>query len=144
MAVPRWAGVTVPRWAAAAGLIGVVLVAFTPFPWPWAIGVSSVLSALFIAGAASLAPLLSNRLLVRIGAISYAMYLWHAIPVGLFEKETLAGNVFAMAAVVAITIGLALISERWIERPFRKPREQPISGFASDPTPSTTPSPSPS
>jgi len=136
--------VAVPRWAAAAGLIGVVIVAFTPFPWPWAIGVSSVLSAVFIAGAAGLAPVLSSRLLVRIGAISYGMYLWHAIPVGLLQDQTVAGNVFAMAAAVAITIGLALISERWIERPFRKPRELPVSGFASDPAPSTTPSPSPS
>ena len=116
--------VAVPRWAAAAGLIGVVIVAFTPFPWPWAIGVSSVLSAVFIAGAAGLAPVLSSRLLVRIGAISYGMYLWHAIPVGLLQDQTVAGNVFAMAAAVAITIGLALISERWIERPFRRPSAQ--------------------
>jgi peptidoglycan/LPS O-acetylase OafA/YrhL len=125
--------IRVPRWAAAAGLAGVVLVSFTPFPWPWAIGVSSVRCALVIAGGASLAPVLSDRRLVRIGEISYGMYLWHAIPVGLLNDQTLAGNVLAMAAAVAITIGLALISERWIERPFRRPREVPVSGFAAEP-----------
>lgn len=127
--------VAVPRWAAAASLIALFVVSFT-FLWPYAIGLSSVLSAVFIAGAATLAPMLSVRPLVRIGQISYGMYLWHAIPVGLFEKQTLAGNVLAMAAVVAITIALALASERWIEKPFRKPRQAPVSGFAADPLPS--------
>lgn len=129
--------VAVPRWAAAASLIALFVVSFT-FLWPYAIGLSSVLSAVFIAGAATLAPMLSVRPLVRIGQISYGMYLWHAIPVGLFEKQTLAGNVLAMAAVVAITIALALASERWIEKPFRKPRQAPVSGFASEPSPSVT------
>lgn len=127
--------VAVPRWAAAASLVALFVVSFT-FLWPYAIGLSSVLSAIFIAGAATLAPVLSARPLVRIGQISYAMYLWQAIPVGLFEKQTLAGNVLAMAAVVAITIALALASERWIEKPFRKPRQAPVSGFAADPLPS--------
>jgi peptidoglycan/LPS O-acetylase OafA/YrhL len=130
--------VAVPRWAAAVSGIALLVVSFT-FLWPYAIGLSSVLSAVFIAGAASLAPILSARPLVRMGQISYGMYLWHAIPVGLFQQQTLAGNVLAMAAVVAITIGLALISERWIERPFRRPRQEPVSGFASDPSPSPSP-----
>ena len=133
--------VAIPRWAAAASGIALFVVSFT-FLWPYAIGLSSVLSAVFIAGAAGLAPVLSARPLVRIGQISYGMYLWHAIPVGLFEQQTLAGNVLAMAAVVAITIALALASERWIERPFRKPRQQPVSGFASEPAPAPSPTPS--
>lgn len=115
--------IAVPRWAAAASGIALFVLSFT-FLWPYAIGLSSVLSAVFIAGAASLAPMLSARPLVRIGQISYGMYLWHAIPVGLLEQRTLAGDVFAMAAVVVITIVLALASERWIERPFRRPSKQ--------------------
>jgi peptidoglycan/LPS O-acetylase OafA/YrhL len=128
--------VAVPRWAAAASLIALFVVSFT-FLWPYAIGLSSVLSAVCIAGAATLAPMLSARPLVRVGQISYGMYLWHAIPVGLLEPHTKAGNIVAMAAVVAITIALALVSERWIEKPFRKPRQAPVSGFAADPVPST-------
>jgi peptidoglycan/LPS O-acetylase OafA/YrhL len=129
--------VKMPRWAAAASGIALLIVSFT-FLWPYAIGLSSVLSAVFIAGAASLAPVLSAKPLVRIGQISYGMYLWHAIPVGLLMPQTLAGNVLAMAAVVAITIALALVSERWIERPFRRPREAATSGFASERSPLTT------
>ena len=123
----------VPRWATAAALAGVVGVSFTPFAWPHAIAVSSVLSAVVVAGAATLAPILSTRPLVRIGQISYGMYLWHAIPVGLLNEQTLAGNVLAMAAVVVITIAVSLASERWIEKPFRKPRQAPVSGFAAEP-----------
>jgi peptidoglycan/LPS O-acetylase OafA/YrhL len=127
--------VNVPRWATALALIGVVALAFTPFPWPHAIAVSSVLSGVVVAGAGTLVPVLSSRPVVRIGQISYGMYLWHAIPVNLFMAETLAGNVAAMAGVVIITIALALVSERWIERPFRRPRQAPVSGFAAEPAP---------
>jgi peptidoglycan/LPS O-acetylase OafA/YrhL len=133
--------VAVPRWVAAASGIALFVVAFT-FLWPFAIGLSSVLGAVFIAGAAGLAPILSARPLVRIGQISYGMYLWHAIPVGLLEQQTLGGSVLAMAAVVVITIALALVSERWIERPFRRPREAPVSGFAAEPAPTPAPTPS--
>jgi peptidoglycan/LPS O-acetylase OafA/YrhL len=124
--------VALPRWAAWVGLVGVIVLSFTPFWWPHAISVASGLSALVVAGAASLAPVLSNRPMVRIGQISYGMYLWHAIPVGIFEKETLAGNVLAMAAVVAITIAVSLASERWIEKPFRKQRRIPVANPAPD------------
>ena len=131
--VPR----AVPRWLTIAGLIGVLVVAFTPFPWPYAIAASAFLSVIVVAGAGTIAGPLSNRILVRIGQISYGIYLWHEIPAGLFEQRTLAGDAAAMIAVVAITIGLALISERWIERPFRRPRQAPVSGFAAEPAPST-------
>ena len=136
--VPRVA----PRWAAAAGGIGVGILAFT-WVWPYAIGLSSILAALFISGASSLRPILANRALVRIGQISYGLYLWQALPVGLLEPQTLAGNVLAMVTVVVVSFALALASERWIERPFRRPRQEPVSGFAADPIlrPSSPPSP---
>jgi peptidoglycan/LPS O-acetylase OafA/YrhL len=126
----------VPRWAAAAGLVGVIAVSFSPFPWPHAISVSSALSAVVVAGAAALAPVLSWRPLVRIGQISYGMYLWHAIPAGLLMDQTAAGNVAAMVAVVVSTVAVSFASERWVEKPFRKPRQLPVSGFAAEPAPS--------
>jgi peptidoglycan/LPS O-acetylase OafA/YrhL len=114
-------GFKVPRWAAVAGFIGVFAVTFSGL-WPYSIALSSFASAIVVAGAASLKPLLAWRPLVRIGEISYGMYLWHAIPAGIFMDRTLAGDVVSMVAVVVITFGLALASERWIERPFRRPR----------------------
>lgn len=129
--------IAVPRWIAAAAGLAVVGLAFT-FLWPYAIGLSAFLSAVFIAGAPGLRPVLSNRVLVRIGQISYGLYLWQALPVGLFEQRTLAGDVVAMGTVVVISFALALASERWVERPFRKPRQAPVSGFASEPVPSAS------
>ena len=122
---------TAPRWAAIAGGIGVGVLSFT-WGWPYAIGLSSILAAIFISGSASLRPILTNRALVRIGQISYGLYLWQAIPVGLFQQQTLAGNVLAMASVVVVAFALALASERWIEKPFRPARQAPASGFAGD------------
>jgi peptidoglycan/LPS O-acetylase OafA/YrhL len=130
--------VRVPRWLTSAALAGVVAVSFTPFPWPYAIAVSALLSAVVVAGAGTITSALSNRVLVRVGQISYGIYLWHAIPAGLLQNETAAGNIAAMIAVVAASIGLALISERWIERPFRRPREQAVSGFVAEPSPSAS------
>jgi peptidoglycan/LPS O-acetylase OafA/YrhL len=113
--------VRIPRWAAVGAAVGLLALSVT-FVWPYAIALSSVLSAVVVAGAASVAAPLSWRPLVRVGEISYGLYLWHAIPVGLFMERTVAGDVLAMVAVVLITFGLALLSERWIEKPFRKPR----------------------
>lgn len=127
----RLVPIRVPRWAAAAAAVGLVVLSFS-FLWPYAIAISSLLSAMLVAGAAGVAAPLSWRPLVRVGEISYGLYLWHAIPVGLFMDRTLAGDVVAMATVVVITFALALISERWIEKPFRKARiAKPAPEFAA-------------
>lgn len=113
--------VRVPRWLAAAGLAGVFVVTFSGL-WPYSIALSSIASAIVVAGAAQIARPLSWRPLVRVGEISYGLYLWQALPAGLLLAETQAGNVLAMVGVVVIAFALALFSERWIERPFRRPR----------------------
>jgi peptidoglycan/LPS O-acetylase OafA/YrhL len=125
--------VRIPRWAAAAAAIGLIVLSLS-FIWPYAIALSSVLSAVLVAGAAQVAAPLSWRPLVRVGEISYGLYLWHAIPVGLFMERTVAGDVVAMVAVVVITFALALISERWIEKPFRRPRSTVAPTIASEPS----------
>ena len=93
-----------------------------------------MLSAVLVAGAASVAAPLSWRPLVRVGEISYGLYLWHAIPAGLLLAQTQAGNVLAMAAVVVIAFALALFSERWVERPFRRPRSTSSPARAHEPS----------
>ncbi len=82
--------VRVPRWAAIGAAVGLLALSLT-FVWPYAIAMSSVLSAVLVAGAASVARPLSWRPLVRVGEISYGLYLWHAIPVGLFMERTVGG-----------------------------------------------------
>lgn len=125
--------VRIPRWAAAGAAVGLVVLSLT-FLWPYAIALSSILSAVLVAGAASVAAPLSWRPLVRVGEISYGLYVWHAIPVGLFMEQTLAGDVFSMVAVVVITFALALFSERWIEKPFRRPRSTVAPATAPEPS----------
>ena len=105
--------VTAAAWVALAGL---AWFSFEPLP----IAATSICCAIAVAGAAP--GLLSARPLVRIGQISYGLYLWHMIPAMLLWDATAAGNVPAMVAVVAIAFVVALASERWIELPFRRRR----------------------
>ena len=125
--------IKVPRWAVIGAGAGLLVLCLS-FLGPYAIGISSVLIAVVVAGAATVARPLSWRPFVRIGQISYGLYLWHAIPVGLFNDRTLAGDVVAMAAAVAITFALALASERWVERPFRRPRAAQASTPVAQPS----------
>lgn len=67
---------------------------------------------------------LSSRFLVRTGQLSYGLYLWH-MPV----TWVLVRPVFEPAtalAVIVVTFTAALISERWIERPFRDVRARVV------------------
>lgn len=67
-------------------------------------------------------PGLTIRPLVRVGEISYGLYVWMAMPVAFLWPLTSIGYFPAMVAVWVVTFALALVSERWIERPWRKPR----------------------
>ncbi len=65
---------------------------------------------------------LSTRPVVFLGLISYSLYLWHW-PVIVFQNVGLWGDELPPRAVklilVAISFTLAILSWRWIERPFR-------------------------
>jgi peptidoglycan/LPS O-acetylase OafA/YrhL len=123
----------IPRWLAASALVGIFAVTFSGL-WPYSIALSSIASAIVVAGAAEIAAPLSWRPLVRVGEISYGLYLWQALPAGLLLAETQAGNVLAMVAVVVAAFALALFSERWIERPFRRPRKTSSPTRAQEPS----------
>jgi len=70
-----------------------------------------------------LAVLTDGAIVRRIGSVSYAMYLFHvAVITGvrkalLHDHRVLSSDAFVFALAFVITVGLALTSERWLERP---------------------------
>jgi len=110
------------------GLFGILYATFaydknTPFPSLYAlipiIGV--VLLILFSHKDTFVAKLLSLKVFVGIGLISYSAYLWHQ-PLFAFTRirlfETPSGSI--MLALSATSIGLAYMSWRFVEQPFRR------------------------
>jgi peptidoglycan/LPS O-acetylase OafA/YrhL len=107
---------------------GLVLYSFfyfsksTPFPGNYAI-IPTVGTALIILSATPntvVGQILSSRLFVGIGLISYSAYLWHQ-PLFAFAKHshpTIPSNAL-MAALAVLSIVLAYGSWRFVEAPFR-------------------------
>lgn len=95
---------------------------FTPFPSLYALAptVGTVLVILFAVPGTWVHTLLSVRGLVGIGLISYSLYLWHQ-PIFVFARYVFAlphGSPFFWACI-ALSFGLAILSWRFVERPFR-------------------------
>jgi peptidoglycan/LPS O-acetylase OafA/YrhL len=121
----RWVGDALSL----AGLTGIgwavfAFTAATPFP-----GLNALFPCL---GAASLIyvgegragyvkRLLSSRPLVFVGLISYSLYLWHW-PIHVFSKYVSVASQGASesAALIALSFCLAVLSWRYVERPFRR------------------------
>ena len=131
------APVSPPRWAGSAGLAGLVLIVAavlgydetTPFPGVFALApvVGTSLVILFAVPGTIASRLLSTAPMVGIGLISYSAYLWHQ-PVFAFARLrslTEPGPV-QIWGLIALTLGLAWISWRWVEQPFRKPATSPL------------------
>ena len=64
--------------------------------------------------------LLSRRLLVMVGLVSYPLYLWHW-PLLVFQRllPEHDGDRWTRIAAVALALGLAWLTWRWVERPVR-------------------------
>ena len=133
---------TLPRWRPALarlpasahdglGLVGLAGLALSfaladaaAFPYPWALApvlATALLVALVTAAqegraarALSLAPIAS------VGRISYSLYLWHW-PVYVLARWTSGLESAApRVAAIALTFGLAALSYRFVEQPFRR------------------------
>ena len=114
------------------GLLGLAMIAVTAvlyddntrFPGPAALlpclGAGLVIAA---EGGGLAGRLLSLRPVVWLGLISYSLYLWHW-PLLTFMKLTSPGGQTAWptAVVVALSVGLAALTWRFVEKPFRDPR----------------------
>ena len=108
-----------------AALIGAGLLIITkerPFPGTWAL--LPTLGAVLIISAGSQAwlnrVLLSNRILVWFGLISFPLYLWHWPLLSfarIVESETPSRNI--RIAAVVISIALAWLTYKFIEQPIR-------------------------
>jgi peptidoglycan/LPS O-acetylase OafA/YrhL len=111
-------------------VIGAILVivpmffftAATPTPSIWTIipvlGASLII--LFAQQGTIVASVLSIRIFVSIGLISYSAYLWHQPMIAFYRLRTVADpEGFALAILVVATFAFAYLSWRFIEKPFR-------------------------
>lgn len=65
------------------------------------------------------ATLLSNRRLVDLGKISYGAYLWHPLVYSL-TGATVSARIGSTVVGVAATLGIAMLSYRYVESPIRR------------------------
>jgi peptidoglycan/LPS O-acetylase OafA/YrhL len=82
--------------------------------------------------------LVGHPWLAAVGRVSYSLYLWHVVPMLLLEDTVdLPKPVLGLLAVVA-TILLTLLSYRFLERPFLRPRSDVLRPAAvRQPSPTT-------
>ena len=96
----------------------------TPFPSVYTLAptLGTCLLILFCVRGTFVASLLSLRLLVGLGLISYSAYLWH-YPLFAFARHisVSAPGQWAFSLLSLVTFGLAYLSWRFVERPFRDP-----------------------
>ncbi len=64
--------------------------------------------------------LFTRKPIVHLGLISYSLYLWH-FPIAAYAKRLIGRDFFwqEQLGLVALSVGLAVLSWRFIERPFR-------------------------
>jgi peptidoglycan/LPS O-acetylase OafA/YrhL len=122
-----------------AGLAAIVLSvvlfdATTPFPSLYALlpvlGTCAII--LFAVPGTLVHSLLSARVLVGVGLISYSAYLWHQ-PLFAFARirSLIEPSPLLMAGLAVAAFGLAYISWRFVEMPFRRRGSWPLPGWRS-------------
>ena len=96
----------------------------TPFPSVYTLAptLGTCILLLFCVRGTLVSSLLSLRLLVGLGLISYSAYLWH-YPIFAFARHisVSAPGQWAFSLLSLVTFGLAYLSWRFVERPFRDP-----------------------
>ena len=95
----------------------------SPFPAPWAVlpvlGSGLVIAA-GIGGTPRAIPMLTNRVSVYLGKISYSLYLWHFPVVIFFTILAPVGTVTFAVWVLGITLYLSMMSFHFVEDLARK------------------------
>ena len=113
------------------GLIAYSIFAYsneTPFPSVWALApvLGSALIILYCTHDSLLGRALAWKPVVSIGLISYSAYLWHQ-PLFAFTRLSMPTQPSAgfMATLSIATLGLAYLTWRFVENPFRSQNRQP-------------------
>ena len=110
------------------GLAAIIFAIFaydesTPFPSVYALVpvVGVALLVLFAGKETFAAKLLSTRFVVGVGLISYSAYLWHQ-PLFAFARIRLLGDPSSelMLLLSILSLALAIVSWRYVEKPFRE------------------------
>lgn len=119
-----WSG----RPALAGVGLGMILVSLVPTDLPMAatLGLATLGSASYLLWARAGSPvtwIFTRRPVIFVGLVSYSFYLWHQpvfafLRVALWEHPTPA----MFTAGIALAFGLAVLSWRYVEIPFRTPR----------------------
>jgi peptidoglycan/LPS O-acetylase OafA/YrhL len=95
----------------------------TPFPSAYTLlpTLGTALVILFARPGNGAGTLLGSKLLVGIGLVSYSAYLWHQPLIAFVRHRSLEQpSMTLMAGLVVLTLVLAVLSWRFIERPFRQ------------------------
>jgi len=120
------------RYSELLGLLGIALVAGSVLAFDEATAqfgpamllpvLGAALVILFAGPHSWVGRLLGSSTLVRLGLISYSVYLWHQ-PVFAFSRQRSMNALGAveLLALSAMVVGLAYFSWRYVERPFRDP-----------------------
>lgn len=97
--------------------------------WPglWTlVPVLLVASIILLGSGQASGPLVCNRVIQHVGTISYSLYLWHwplIVCWKLMTNEPVTTSGVTLWVLLAATWGLALLSWRFVESPFRSNRE---------------------
>ena len=107
-------------------LVGIVALGFYPVASPedalrtgrWVAPVAALLGGIAVwALATQTRDWLASRLTVQAGRISYALYLWHPVVLYVFWSEIGGDPALLSFGAIAVSIGLAIVSWRYVEAP---------------------------
>jgi peptidoglycan/LPS O-acetylase OafA/YrhL len=74
------------------------------------------------------ARVLSFRPFVQLGVISYGLYIWQTLVLSLFAIANIdAPAYFVELVAIVSSVGVAALSYRYVEQPFRRRRSEPLS-----------------
>jgi peptidoglycan/LPS O-acetylase OafA/YrhL len=119
-----------------------LLTALALLAWPSApllgfqLALTALVGACVVRARSGLAPLLEARAMSYVGRVSYALYLLNLTAIGLVRRafpERASSPLFVFALSLPLALGLAALSQRYLEAPLLSRRARFRRGPLSDP-----------